>query len=384
MKYIIFILITVTTFANTIYSNELKDNSSDLTNQNEFVESNEEEKSNSLSFSGIIRNDSIAVKFEDHNEYSNILETRIVLNKNIEKWKFYADGRVYLYYGKISETASKQKVKLKRSFIRYYQEYYDVTVGKTYINFGIPGVFNPFELDKNLYFSDISYAKEGSMAGELQFSFGDFSGGKTYFSHNDTLSNYSTGFSLWSNMGGFDFGMVANRKGSDRKNPSKTKIYKSTNVTGIYIKGDAGVEIQSSYAFHFKDEINGYYGEAMVGFDYSFFASKLILETKFYYNGNGTKSQEKYKPSMDTYFYAPYYFYGLSSFSYDEFLKFSAGIIYNITDRSAVVFPSVSYVIANGLTASLQVAIATGKNNQEFSDNLYGETSALIRIEGKY
>ena len=345
-----------------------------------------------IDITGALRNDAFLTKYNESSEYSDILEAKIILQKKTENWNLYLDGRAYLYYGYITELIGTSDAKLMRGFIRYFTEMGDFTLGKTYINLGNPGIFNPFELDKSVNLTDLSYTKEGIIALEYALAFGELSGIKAYAGHDSTISNYTTGLSLYSNVGGFDFGMVANRKGPQKITPENEDIYQyvqetdnaARNIAGVYFKGDLGVGMQGAYSYHISDR-KEQFSEANLGLDYSFFDGHLILSAIFYYNQDGTdKTEETMTIDTETYFSAKYYAYGNITYIFDEFLSADMGCFANLNDGSTIIIPELIVVIANGLTMTLQGAYITGSGNQEFSRDLLGQYSILLRVEAKF
>jgi len=328
----------------------------------------------------VLRNDAVYTLGRDEDsDFSDILESRVVLEKIADKWKFYADGRLYLYYGDAAARQGKYETKLMRTFIRYYSKAGDITLGKTYVNFGNPGLFNPFEQDKNVILTDLSYDKEGMMALEYHYALGSLAGWKLYGGadvQKDAAGEYSTiyrgGASLWTTISGFDLGAVVMRNDTDR------------NMVGTYFKGDFIVGINGSWALHMDDNPDSPAGEATGGIDYSFFDGQLILTALFYYNQRGQEAPASYTYSPEYYFAAPWYCYNNIDFRYDEF--FSAGIdmFTNCADGSMIISPSCSVVIANGLTATLLFTVLTGDGSDEFAPARYGRFGTLIRIEGKF
>lgn len=347
-----------------------------------------------IDITGTLRNDAFLTKYNEDSEYGDILEAKIILQKKTENWNLYIDGRAYLYYGYITEVLGTSDAKLMRGFIRYFTEMGDFTLGKTYINLGNPGIFNPFELDKSVNLSDLSYTKEGIIALEYAFAFGELSGVKAYAGHDSRISNYTTGLSFYSNAGSFDFGMVANRKGPEKItaenediNQNQTLEIDNTakNIGGVYFKGDLGVGMQGAYSYHIDDRKERF-SEANLGMDYSFFDGHLILNAIFYYNQSGADKTEEYQltDEGETYFSAKYYAYGNIIYIFDEFLSADIGCFANLNDGSTIIIPEVVIVIANGLTMTLQGAYVTGTGTQEFSRDLLGQYSILLRVEAKF
>ncbi|MCP4138260.1 MAG: hypothetical protein GY754_45280 [bacterium] len=344
----------------------------------------ESEKKEEIKLTGVIRNDAYVLKTKKESnggfEFTDMLENRLVVRKDTEDWKFYADGRVYLLYGKYANELGKNyQVKLMRSFIRYFTDYGDFTLGKTYINAGNMGIFNPFELDKSLNMNDLAYSKQGMLAFEYIFPLGKLSEGKVYIAYNETYTHYTGGFSLNMNALGFDFGIVGNRKGDVASVDGA-----ATNMGGAYFKGDLGVGIQGAYAFHFDDNMKDRFSEANGGIDFSFFKGDLIMSAIFYYSQAGSVDTTNYSYSSDRYFYGRYYLYGTVTYIFDDFFRTNFGCFANLGDGSVILIPSAEWTITNGLSLTCQAGILTGKSTEEFSRDTVGEYSFLLRVEAKF
>ncbi len=336
-----------------------------------------------LRIGGMLRNDAV-VSFRNNTvAFNDILENRLVIEKRTEDWKFYGDGRLYLYHPPLDEDESEYEPVLMRSFIRYYSGLGDITAGKTYINFGNMSVFNPFEMDKTLTLSDLSYDKKGILALELNIPLGEISGMKIYGGtenredpHTGEITNPEMGGgSLFFNLAGFDFGLVGNRKGKD------------INLGGAYFKGDIIIGIQGSYALHFNDGADETYHEAALGIDYSLFSGSLIISITGYYNQSGENSTDDYErsdPAADRYLTARSYGYGDIKYIFDEFLNIDIGSFINLVDKSTLTILSINVIIANGLGFSLQGAVLSGRGDDEFSRDSLAQYLVLARIEAKF
>lgn len=330
-----------------------------------------------VDLSGSIRNDAIFQKTTNDWRFGDILENKLVFSRKAEEWRFYGDLRVYLYYGfpaqLVPGATNGFLVNIPRLFVRYNSPIGDFTAGKTYVNFGNPGIFNPFEVMKTINFTDLAYDKEGLLAFLYDFSFSDLSGGKVYFSPAAGLTNSAFGGSLSFNVFNFDIGTVVNRKDLDK------------NIAGVYFKGDLEVGLNASWAYHFTDAFTNNFNEASAGIDYSFFDSKLITSLTFYYNEKGAASTNEYTNTAlyDVYQKAKYYLYASVSYQHDEFLGFRIDAFMNVIDLSTVLMPSVSYMISDGLTLTLLFDAVLGNGSQEFTRDLLGEYNFLFRVEGK-
>jgi len=378
-KIITIISITLLALSGSAYSQEPD---SVIMEEEDNVENSDiDTTEKGLKISGLIRNDAFILNTNDGTKFADILETRLILDRKTEEWNFYADGRFFMNYGEQTKTGTELEAKLMRAFARYFSPIGDFTLGKTYVNLGNAGLFNPFETDKSVKITDVNYEKEGLLALEYEFPIGEVSGGKLYGgTSNIEISSgiydpiYMGGLSLYTNAMSFDFGAIAMRNDTDK------------NLGGACFKGDLIVGIQGAYACHFDDSMEYTNSEANFGIDYSFFTGKLIFSLLFYFNQAGETDSSMYgdPAAIDSYFSSRYYIYGIVTYMHDEFLSANISNFTNLIDGSTILMPSLNITIANGLTMTLMVSFITGKGNDEFSRDQYGNFTSMIRVEGKF
>ncbi len=332
-----------------------------------------------LKVSGLLRNDAVLSTQDNDVHFSDILEGRLILDYRSANWKLYADGRIYSFFGEAAENEGRYRASLMRAFIRYFSSAGDFTLGKTYINFGHPGLFNPFESNKQVVLTDISYDKEGLLAMEYRMDIGEKSGLKLYggsdLKEDDTgklKDSYRGGGSLWTNALRFDMGLVVNH------------IHRHRNIAGLYLKGDVLVGLQGAYALHYSDNFAAPNHEVMAGADYSFYEGKILINALFYYNSAGGDTRGSYRYLPDGYFAARYYTHGEIKYIHDEFFSTGVYALTNCIDGSTVIVPSCSVVVANGLTVTLLFSTLTGNSSDEFSGDTAGWFSTVLRVEGKF
>jgi hypothetical protein len=326
-----------------------------------------------IKLGGMVRNDAIVSKVKDDAVFTDILESRLEFTalSQSEDWKFYTDARVYLYYGKTPGNVSFD-AKVLRSFIRYFSPIGNFTLGKTYINFGNPGLFNPFEMNKTINFSDLKYDRDGILSFEYDLSVSTVFFWKIYGSPEYKFDNSSYGTSIGFNAGGFDFGAVANRKTVN------------SNIAGVYFKGDLFFGVQGAYAMNFNDIGSRYYSEANFGIDYSFLEGNLVLSALFYYNENGAQTVESYVFSPNAFLFAKYYIYSNITGKIDDFTSLHISAFFNLIDGSILIIPGGTFKITNGLTIIGQLLFMTGDGRMDFSRDRYSDFSVILRVEGKF
>ncbi|HDS09190.1 MAG TPA: hypothetical protein ENN73_03085 [Firmicutes bacterium] len=217
---------------------------------------------------GRLRNDLIYFSVNDDNYFYDLFEVRFLITHNFGYGRFYGDVRGYLDPGdsifEFEDIVQPESPRLMRLFWKIYSGSGDITFGKTYLNFGNPGIFNVFEMDKQVNLTDLSYDKEGVLAVAGYIPLSTIAGIKTYIS-GDVMGQ--AGISLFSNYKSFDYGVVLN------------SIDPDINIAGIYFKGDVKLGVKGSWGIHFNDKFDDLFHEANLGFDYSY--KKLFFSTEF-------------------------------------------------------------------------------------------------------
>ncbi|MDH4199710.1 MAG: hypothetical protein OEV66_04940 [Spirochaetia bacterium] len=330
-----------------------------------------------LTMSGLLRNDTFYIRMPEsllrQNMFADVLETRLILDRSRDDWSFYADGRLYINTGEFQNVYGLIQLKLMRTYLRWFSPVGDFTLGKTYVNFGNSGLFNPFEIDKSIQFTDLQYARAGLYALEYYLPWQDLSGLKVYTGYNDNFDYHPKwGISPGYHIGKFDLGAVFNHSDNNK------------NVSGLYFKGDAFAGINGSWGLYLNDKLEYSHSEASAGIDYSFFDGKVITTALFYFNENGAENYRNYKASADSFLLARYYAFLSFVWIIDEFWSASANVFMNLIDNSMVLLPSFSAVIANGLILTFQASFATALKDAEFSRDKMGDFTAMIRVEGKF
>lgn len=337
-----------------------------------------------LNIFGVLRNDSTVVRKNEQYSFNDILELRFISEKKSENTQFYADGRVYLFYGNDFPENESYEAKLIRAYVRYYfkNNEAELTSGKTYVNVGSNTLLNPFALNKNINFADKSYDKESQLAIELKYFPAELSEGGAFVIYDPAINNYKTGLFYQSNFNSFDAGFVYVRYGSDKK--EKQLINNAYNKSGFYFKGDYFLTLKGSYCFHIADGNKYTNHEVEFGFDYSLYDSKIILDSLFYYNNKGSLESGSYIPVYDSFLKGKYYNYSNITYKYDEFYSYNASILMNLIDYSYISTISMSWVATQNSILYGSVNYIAGRDEDEFSQSQLGDISFLFRYEVKF
>lgn len=327
-----------------------------------------------LKVSGVFRDDMyLTVMTNNTLVYNNSLETRLILERKTSQWRFYADTRAWLYQGMLTNIYGNTRLDIIRAFGRYFTPAGDFTIGKTYINLGLPGIFNPFELDKQLNLNDVNYDKQGIIALAWDYILSDLSGGVLYIRPDPALSNSGGGAALEIHAGSFDSGVVLHRKKWNQ------------NLAGLYLKGDLGIGIQAAYAFHLNDLGQDTFHEVSVSLDYSFWEAKILCSLGGYYTDRGADNPADYVTVVSEDRFLQAHTYGVMNLSVipSEFFRFSLDGFFNLVDGSMAWIPQAGFLLADGFHFSTLAVIQTGRDDSEFSIDRSGILSLGLRAELK-
>jgi len=337
-----------------------------------------------ITWSGALRNDVLVWNSADRTQVFDLLENQIVMQRNAQDWKFYSDVRVDIFGGDLGglvpggatlSSNNMYQVRILRGFIRYFTGRCDVTVGKTYVNLGVTGLFNPFELDRAYNVTDLTYTKDGVLAATWEISLDELSGVKTYFLPVAGQGQVAGGAEVDIHVGTFDTGAVIQRVGP------------GDNVVGVFAKGDIEIGVQGALAVHLNNEARAKFAQAMLGADYSFGEGKWIVTVQGYYNGDGQDTiilgVTPELAAGGSAFLSRYYGYADLLHVPDEFFQVRLSALVNGTDGSALVIPSATWVLADGLSLNLQALVPTGAGNTQYSRGSLGNVIGVARVEAK-
>jgi len=334
-----------------------------------------------ITWSGAIRNDLYVFDRDGQAMAFDLLENQLVLQRSTPEWRFYGDLRVNLYRGDLAGLADTgdaelppelMRVRVLRGFVRYFSEAGDITVGKTYVNFGVAGLFNPFELDRAYNVTDVGYTREGVIAVTDEIAFGDLAGLKLYLSPSADNSQMAGGADAHFHVGSFDAGVVGQRVGRDNT------------VIGAYAKGDLELGVQAAAACHLDDHGSYRYAEAAAGADYSFGEGKWVATVLGYYNGGAAVDRDSLVPlGSATAFSSRFYVYADLRWAPDEFSQARVSCLVNASDGSSLVIPSATWMLADGLSLNLQALVPTGTAGTQYSSTSLGRVIGLARVEAK-
>ncbi len=336
---------------------------------------------------GSFENTSYVIAGNEDFNFDNASLFKIVFQyKNDDFWRLYSDLRLISYYGLDNSQVEKDATvdfDISRLFIKANFGSTSFTLGRDYVSFGSPSLFNTLEWHKNFSLLDPTQAKPAINLLSFTVPMGSYGKFQSFVGGNDSWEEVLSGSEIVFGASGFEGGLAYQYKGSNN------------NVIGAFFKVDAFVTITGSYSFHannvlIEDEKFSTSHEANVTFDYSFpvVYSSLLVNQSFYYNSAGAASLEEVQKTNygDYFFKAMWYSYTSLVLSVDEFMSFSFDGLVSLVDTSTALIPSFNYSLTDGLLLDVSAGFYFGKENAEFSPLQKGipNTSIMITVKASF
>ncbi len=325
---------------------------------------------------GSIENVSTINVGNDIVDFNNASQLKLLFNYNSESaWRLFSDVRLTTYYGydDISSEGFSFVDKngnyalgldVSRMYLKAHFNSASFTLGRDYLSFGTPFIFNTLEWTKNFSLIDPTQTKPAMNLFSFTLPVGSYGKFQSFVGGNNEWDGVLSGSELVLGTTGFEGGFVYQYKG------------RNTNTVGLFFKADVFVSIGGSYAFHvnnllYESEKTENRHEASLFFDYSVpvgFMS-LLLNQSFYYNSIGARSATDLETTLygDYFFKSMAYSYSSVGLVIDEFTNFSIDVLVNMVDGSGAVLPRIQYSLLDNLSVDFSSGIYFGKNETEFS-----------------
>ncbi|MGL5721935.1 MAG: hypothetical protein ACRCY4_06020 [Brevinema sp.] len=311
-------------------------------------------------------------------DFINSIQLKTDLEYRAETWRIFGDIRLNLFYGytdivslspnNFLFTTQNGKnnfaigLEVPRLYFRGFSKAGNFIVGRSYLNFGQPQIFNPLEWNKTFSLFDPTATRPGINMFAWDLGLGSYGRIKAFVGGDD---NWLTP------LGGVEIIFGAPRLEMGLAYQYKDKDY---SVFGLNLKADIVLTFSLTYAAHVREIISGKgledYHEVSVGVDYSFpiHTSSLLIKQIFYYNSSGATSEaERLMPLQQNigYFSSSAYSYTELTVTINEFISFGANVLVNMIDGSGVVLPNGTFTLANNLVLDMILGIAFGARNTE-------------------
>ncbi|MGL4560858.1 MAG: hypothetical protein ACRCV0_01030 [Brevinema sp.] len=336
---------------------------------------------------------------EDYStELFNKTSLKFILNYNDTSWRFFSDIRLDLLYGynrlvtsqphNYLYTIQKGKNELAigldvvRLFIKAQTSVGIFTIGRSYLNFGQPNLFNTLEWSKRFSLFDPFETKPGINMLSWDIGIGSYGKIKLFVGGTDSWDTPVAGGEVIFGASGFEFGTTYQYKGFDQ------------NILGAFFKLDFYLGFFGTYAAHLNDITSGKQfhssHEFSLGFDYSFVLglTTLLLQQTFYYNSMGASSVEDLLTTDfgDYYFRGKSYSYSSLQLTVNQFVTLGTDVLVNMVDASGVVLPKGSFTLANNLTLDIVLGVFFGASATEFAPqpNLIPNVNTQVTLKASF
>ncbi len=329
-----------------------------------------------VTLNGSIENTSTLVAGSGPTDFNNASQLKLLLNYNNDGvWRFFSDIRISAFYGYDGILGSGFSVvdkngnyalglDISRLYVKANFNSASFTLGRDYLSFGTPFLFNTLEWHKNFSLLDPTQAKPAINLVSLTLPVGSYGKFQSFLGGDNSWDDVLSGSELVLGTSGFEGGLVYQYKGDNE------------NVIGAFFKADIFISIGGSYSFHLNNalvntEKKDYSHEAAVFLDYSFPIgySSLVVNQSFYYNSLGASSVEDLATTSygDYFFRSMLYSYSSLSLALDEFTAIGIDVLVSMIDASGSVIPKVQYTLLDNMIIELASGIYFGKENTEFS-----------------
>ncbi len=270
------------------------------------------------------------------------------------------------------------RVLLDRALLKLYFEGADLYIGRQTIAWGTGYAFNPTDIWNRKNPLDPTAPKVGVNALRAEIPLGMLSGISLVLAPGPDFDHTSGGMRLKGNLGGFDLSISGMRiMNADRELlglPEKWAI--GADMAGQI--GDVGVWTEAAVNNPVYDgmsytDLDSLYVQADAGADYTFeWGTYVMLE--YYYNGPGRGDPDDYGVrdllyvfTGETAGFGRHYLMAGTRHTFGNYYRVSGFVLGNISDRSAMLLPSIAYDFSDNMTIELSSQIGIGdKKRTEF------------------
>ncbi len=319
-----------------------------------------------VKFNGSFENITGVSYVENENiDATNIAQLRMKLQYKADAWRMYSDFKVSTYSG--FTTIQTPQINLDRLFIKATLGSVNFTLGRDYLSFGTPFIFNTLEWHKNFSLLDPTVLKPAINLVSATIPVGTFGKFKTFVGGDDDLDVPLVGSELVLGASGIEGGITYQHKDWN------------THVVGGFLKVDLGATFVASYSAHlqnviFESEKFAQYHEVGVGIDYSIPVnfSSILLSQSFYLNNKDANAQ--------------WYSYSSGALTIDEFTSCGVDVLLNMVDFSGSVIPQISMIVLDGIDLNIGAGINFGEEKSEFfmDKSISPRVTGMIKVTATF
>lgn len=305
--------------------------------------------------------------------------------------ELFEEFESYFRYLPYSSFYPRDKVTLDRALVKLYFKPFDLFVGRQMVAWGTGYAFNPTDTWNKKSPLDPNAPKLGVNAIRMEIPFGSVSGLTLVASPGADFEHSSGGFRLKGNVGRFDLSVCGMRVmnadmkllGIPRKIMAGADLAGQIGDVGVWLEGAAINPVYSDMEYTDFDSL---YAQIDAGLDYTF-VNGLYFMFEYYYNGLGKHTSEKYGYiDLINMFGGEmsglaqnYLMFGLTKDFLDYFM-FSAFVLGNLNDQSAMLLPAIEYTFHDNISLKLSGQIGVGDKEKTEYGGVY--SSGILTVTG--
>lgn len=263
------------------------------------------------------------------------------------------------------------QVLLDRALLKLYFKGVDFYAGRQTIAWGTGYAFNPTDIWNRKNPLDPTAPKVGVNALRAEIPLGMLSGLSVVVAPGPDFDHTSGGVRLKGNLGGFDLSvsgmriMNADREllGLPEKSALGADMAGQIGEVGIWTEVAVNNPVYEGMSYTDSDSL---YVQADAGADYTFeWGTYVMLE--YYYNGLGRDDPDDYgvRDLLNMFTgemagFGSQYLMAGARHTFHNYYQVSAFVLGNISDRSAMLLPSIAYEFSDNMTIELSSQIGIG------------------------
>jgi len=272
---------------------------------------------------------------------------------------------------------------LDNAYIKMAFKRFDVTAGKQQISLGTGYVWNPTDVFNIKDPLDPTYEQPGHNAIRVDVPLGSDYTFTTIYSPDDEWKNSARLIQFKGRISRFDYSLIAIEKvwrfhdymRFDLANMYFLELPETRQLFGGSTAGELlGVGVWSEYGYNKMEDTKDFH-ELVVGFDYTFdFQTYLMVE--YYQNTLGKKDKNQYdlndwmrQFASEQKTISRDQVYCFIQHPVTDFINIGSSVIYNISDGSLALVPTLSYSLSENLDLMAYINYNFGEKGTAFDTN---------------
>ncbi|MCJ7579033.1 MAG: hypothetical protein MUP98_00690 [Candidatus Aminicenantes bacterium] len=273
---------------------------------------------------------------------------------------------------------------LDNAYLKLAFKHFDITVGKQQISLGTGNVWNPTDIINIKDPIDPTYEQPGQNALRLDVPLGDSTTFSTLYSPDDEWESSAKMVQLKSRISRFDFTLVAIEKTwlfhdytqFDFGLMNFPELPEKRQLLGFSTAGEIlGIGIWAEFAYNWMENTDDFY-ELVTGFDYTFDFQTYVL-VEYFRNSLGRTDKADYSLNdwmrlmvSEQKAIAKDQLYALAQHPVTDLMSLGLSTIYNITDGSFVLVPTLEYSLSDNVDIFAYLNLNVGKEGTQYDKSL--------------